>query len=314
MATKKTSVREVKQFDDIQDCISDFHNELVKGKDSTMIVPDADVDYESVSRWFKLNEKFQYLFDSPDGLPFGQLMHVFGKKDTGKTSMLMELMASCESQGVVPILLLTEHKYDWNRYQTLFGGDRRKVVLFEPEFLEDVFTTIDTLLKRVEDNPNHPPIMIFWDSIGGTDARDFDVKDWSGDNGRTAQALKKLLKRLHRKVHRSEAKDRLGFMFFNQAWDRRAGNMTIETPNGGESTQHYYAIEVRLKRTGTKTNKINGRDRKSGQKIKMSVIKNHITGSEPTTDCFVTFNGFAADEEEFKDMLKEYRRITNSKE
>ncbi len=311
MAEKKTKLKEVKEFTDIKDCIADF-NKAMSSEKSSLIVPEQDVDFQTVTRWFSISDKWQYLLDM-DALPFGQLMHVYGKKNTGKTSMLMELMATCESQGVIPILMLTEHKYDWNRYIDLFKGDRETVVLYEPEFLEDVFTSIDEVLGRVESNPNHPPVMIFWDSIGGTDARDFDVKDWSGDNGRTAQALKKLMKRLHRRVHRSAAKDRMGFLFFNQAWDKRAGSMTVETPNGGESTQHYYSLEINLKRTGSKSGTVNSRAGKVAEKIKLKVVKNHITGSEPVTDCYVTKNGWAADDVELKELLNQYRLYKKKK-
>ena len=37
------------------------------------------------------------------------------------------------------------------------------------------------------------------------------------------------------------------------------------------------------------------------------VIKNHITGSEPETECFVTKNGWADDETELKSLIKQYR-------
>jgi len=267
----------------------------------------------TVTRWLQLPPNLAYIYDMP-ALPFGQLIHLYGKKNVGKSSIMMELLAACQTQGVLPVLVLTEHKFDWNRFEHMFGGDSEALQLLEPEFVPDVFTTIDGILDRLKKDPKHPPIWICWDSIGATDLKDLDTADWDKDNGRTAQAVKKLMKRLHRRVHRDDdIKDRVGFYFLNQAWDKRTPNgLAILTPNGGESTQHYYSIEASLKRTGSQHGTVNKRKAKIAEKIKVEVTKNHITGSEPVSDVFVCGGGLAHTKDELKTRAKKFQQYRRS--
>jgi hypothetical protein len=40
------------------------------------------------------------------------MTQIYGKKDSGKSSMLMQAIVECQKQNILPILILTEFKFD----------------------------------------------------------------------------------------------------------------------------------------------------------------------------------------------------------
>lgn len=301
-------------------------------------VPDEDMIASiTVSRWLPVSDAINEAMGLP-GLPFGCITQVYGKKDSGKTSLLMQAIAACQRQGVLPILVLSEFKFDFSRLSKWMSADPEAMIVFPAETLEDGFRFVEQILRGIasgkldyeEPNPNfdeskkeskdnpktntrvidigNTPCYIFWDSIGGTlsdSEAEGNVEDWSKDMGRGAQAVKKMVKRsvsLLQKV-----RERAGVLFLNQVWSARTPQgISYDKPAAGESVQHYYALEIQMKRGTEIAMTINKQEMGIGYNIRLCVKKNHITHSRLESPMIAVAEGLLAtnDLEKFKERFR----------
>lgn len=282
-----------------------------------------------VNKWVEMPKQYQERMDMP-GLPFGVITQVYGKKDSGKTSMLMQGIAAAQKQGILPILILSEHKFDFLRLTDWMDADPEAIIVFEVDDLESGFTFLEKILRDIylgkliletDDKDDkgekkdlvidvsNQPCYIFWDSIGGTLSRselEGEVEDWSKDMGRGAQALKKMVKRSAYLLHR--VKDRVGILFLNQVWTARTPTgISYDKPAGGEAVQHYYAVEIHLKRGTEVRMESKGKDMGIGYNIEMRVVKNHITHTRLTSSFIAVAEGLL-DPKELDNFKKRYRQ------
>ena len=58
-------------------------------------------------KFIVLDECLQSVIGIP-GVPLGHITQVYGKSDTGKTSLLFHTAAQAQKQGVLPVFLMTE--------------------------------------------------------------------------------------------------------------------------------------------------------------------------------------------------------------
>jgi hypothetical protein len=130
-------------------------------KEAIAYVADKEtVPKVSVSHWVPMPEVFTDAIKIP-GLPIGNITHVYGKPDTGKTTLLMEAIAGCQEAGILPILILTEHKFDFNRLQEWFGVDLEAMVVVHADTIEQAYSLMLKMLKSMKDGklviPNADP-------------------------------------------------------------------------------------------------------------------------------------------------------------
>lgn len=294
-------------------------------KQQISYTPDASkIASISVDKWLILPDWFKNNMEFP-GLPFGQITQVYGKKDSGKSSFLMQSIAAAQRQGILPILILTEHKFDFGRLSTWMGADPEALLVLEADDLETGFSYLEKILRDIDNGTitlensegddisidvSDTPCFIFWDSIGGTVSRSEmagEVEDWAKDMGRGAQALKKLVKRSYQLLHR--VKSKAGVLFLNQVWGKRNfTGIVTDQPQGGESVQHFYALEIHLKRGNSINMTVKGSDRGIGYEITIDVKKNHITHSRNKVKLPVVAPGFLNDGE-LEAFKKDYRKF-----
>ena len=68
------------------------------------------------------NEDFPYLHPSGNFLYFSSMGHnsmVRGKSNTGKSTMTIEIAVNAQKMGILPVLIITEMKHDWNHWKTM---------------------------------------------------------------------------------------------------------------------------------------------------------------------------------------------------
>lgn len=289
-------------------------------------VPDEDaIASWTVTKWLSVSEDIDAAMGLP-GLPFGCITQCYGKKDSGKTSLLMQAIAACQRQGILPILVLSEFKFDFSRLPKWMGGDPEAMIVFPADTLEDGFRFVEQILRGIatgklnyeEPNPDfdekkkegkdnsktrtrvidigNTPCFVFWDSIGGTlsdSEADGNVEDWDKDMGRGAQAIKKMVKRsvsLLQKV-----RERAGVLFLNQVWTARTPQgVSYDKPSGGEAVQHYYALEIHMKRKDEISMTLNKQDMGIGYRVMLCIKKNHITHNRLESPMIAVAEGLLA--------------------
>jgi len=117
--------------------------------------------------WIDMSPAFKEITRLP-GIPMGHVSMNYGKSDTGKTTMLVEAGAYAQKQGVLPVLVLTENKFSWERAEKM-GLVKEDCIVFEGiQTIEDGVFEIAKVLKKQEKGELKYDILFLWDSIGMT--------------------------------------------------------------------------------------------------------------------------------------------------
>jgi recombination protein RecA len=98
------------------------------------------------------------------GYPEGRVVIIHGPEASGKTTLLLEAIATCQAEGGVGIFLDFEHKLDLG-YAKSLGVDVDSLVLAGPPYIEKGFELIEAILTKLGGADNDVPVVIGWDSL-----------------------------------------------------------------------------------------------------------------------------------------------------
>ena len=62
--------------------------------------------------WIPLSPAFREVTSVP-GIPMGHIVLLRGHSDTGKTTAMIEAAVSAQNNGVLPVFIITEMKWNW---------------------------------------------------------------------------------------------------------------------------------------------------------------------------------------------------------
>jgi hypothetical protein len=117
------------------------------------------------------------------GIPMGHNSMVRGKSNTGKSTMTIEVAVNAQKMGVLPVLIITEMKHDWNHWRTM-GFEMEDVVDEETgeiidqtgffiyrdrsslNSIEDIAAFIIDLLTEQKKGNLPYDLLFIWDSVG----------------------------------------------------------------------------------------------------------------------------------------------------
>lgn len=223
------------------------------------------------------------------GIPLGHITQIFGKSDTGKTSLMFHTAAQAQKQKILPVLIITEGKVDWDRAKAM-GFDRETAIVEENlEFLEDVFDFIDKITSDVSMGNLPEDVMIFFDSIGNTLSRDeVEVqKDGTWEKKSTMMKASKVISERMRVLSRKINNTRkisypksVGLLIINQAYTQPPmfpGAKPGTVPYGGNSIWYRSSLVIKTSKKSKLTALKNGNKYGFGIVARLTVDKNHIT-------------------------------------
>lgn len=293
-------------------------------KESKLYVPDKDtVPKVTVSNWIPMPQAFQDAVKVP-GLPVGNITHVYGKPDTGKTTILMDAIKGCQKVKVLPFLVLTEHKFDFSRLEEWFGVDLEAMVVAHANSIEDAYDIILKNLKTIQNgkivipNPEEGKndieidignqiVYFLMDSVGNTlsDAEmEYEVAEFDKAMGKAAKAIKSLTKRVN--YFLGKVRQRAGVLLLNQSYQSMPSyGPSIETPYGGDGIPFSAVLNIRLRRKGDIIMTVDGVDTVIGLETIIQVMKNHITHLKPISSVYTTAGGMIP---VTKEALAEYKK------
>lgn len=293
---------------------------------SVAYVPDVDkVASVSVSKWLEMGDWFQEAVKLP-GLPIGNITHIYGKPDTGKTTLLMQAIAAAQKQGILPILILTEHKFDFNRLPKYMGGDSDAMIVLHADSIEQAYGFIEKILKDLEQghityeytdpetnedkqvsiDMTNQDCFIFYDSLGNTlseSEMEYEVHDWDKSMGKSAKAIKNLTKRVNYLL--SKVRQKCGILLLNQSYQSMpAIGPSVETPFGGEGAPYSCALNIRFRRRGDLKATVKGQDQVIGLETIIQVMKNHVSHIKPISSVFTVATGMMSPDSKLLDAYK----------
>ena len=130
--------------------------------------------------WIAFSDSVQDALQLP-GLPKGHISLIRGHSNTGKTTMLIEAAIEAQKTGILPVIIITEMKHNWEHWADM-GFDLGEIVhedgskeytgffLYadreQLQCIEDVAAFIADLLDEQKKGNLPYDLLFLWDSIG----------------------------------------------------------------------------------------------------------------------------------------------------
>ena len=133
-------------------------------------------------RWIPFSPALQEALSIP-GIPMGHNSMVRGKSNTGKSTMTIEVAVNAQKMGVLPVLIITEMKHDWEHWKKM-GFNIEDIVDEETgevvdqngffiyrdrsslNSIEDIASFIIDLLTEQKKGNLPYDLLFIWDSVG----------------------------------------------------------------------------------------------------------------------------------------------------
>lgn len=256
------------------------------------------------------------------GIPLGHITQVFGKSDTGKTSLMFHTAAQAQKQNILPVVIITEGKVDWDRAAEM-GFERDKAIVNENcEFLEDVFAFVDKITSDVSAGELPMDVMIFFDSVGNTLSREeVEIQDdgtyvKKSTMMKAAKVITEAMRVLSKKINDTRKQSypkAVGWMILNQAYTKPPafpGGMPSLTPYGGDAIWYRSSLVLKMSRSKKLTAKKDGMELGFGIVSKISVDKNQISNTTNSGLFVVTADAIIPNEKKAVADYKESHKDT----
>ena len=131
--------------------------------------------------WIPLSPAFQEVTSIP-GIPMGHIVLLRGHSDTGKTTAMIEAAVSAQENGILPVFIITEMKWNWEHAIqmgldiNITRNDEGEIIDYEGNFIyvdretinsiEDVAVFILDLMDEQKKGNLPYDLLFLWDSIG----------------------------------------------------------------------------------------------------------------------------------------------------
>lgn len=269
--------------------------------------------------WIRMSSAYQKVTGLP-GIPEGHIIQIYGKSDTGKSTMALELAKNAQEQGILPVFVITEKKWSWERCTDLGIDIENCLAKDDIDFIEEGCDYIESILKDQAEGRLPYDVAFIWDSLGGTPSKkEFEAGEEGGSGGGMMVASRVLRERFTRRISskinntRRETTPYNATLFVvNQAYQAPpsfVGGQTTLKPYGGDGV--YYCSTLVFRMGGVMSNSSKVKATKDGMQVGFAiksalvVEKNHITNVTPDGKILCTPHGFIEDD---KAAIDEYKK------
>jgi hypothetical protein len=275
-------------------------------------------------KWVPLSDAYQDVTSVP-GIPTGHIVLLRGHSDTGKTTALIEAAVNAQKAGILPVLIITEMKWNWEhaiqmglQVNEIWNEQTGELENYEGFFLyvdretihtiEDVSAFILDLLDEQKKGNLPHDLMFLWDSIGSVPC-ELSVRSNKNNNEWNAGAMSTQFGNgVNQKItlSRKESSPYTNTLVcINKVWTAKA-----ETPmsqpklmNKGGFAMWFDATFVvtfgNVSNAGTSKIKAikDGKQVEFAKRTKIQIDKNHINGITTRGNIIMTPHGFINDSE-----------------
>lgn len=251
--------------------------QLSTGK--TIAQPDKDEDYilwTGGDHW----ERLTHL----KGIPFGRIVQISGKPDSGKSTHAASFMKFAQDQDVVVVLWDSERKFARKRFDEKIGGCSDNLLVVNTNKIIDGARAVAHFVNSAKEMSPNAKILIVWDSVGASlnsteDKEDGDNdEDYSQQPGVTAKenayAVRKFNKLINKYMNKSTGQHTVGVLVINQTY-ANIGSVG-QTEKGGSEIYYLSSIIIQLTRKQDLTRTKQGEKYKYGIVTRAKVKKNHL--------------------------------------
>jgi RecA/RadA recombinase len=245
-------------------------------------------------------EEFVYWPDSPwhlmtqvPGLPFGRIVQIAGKPDSGKSTHAMQFMKLAQDQDHVVILWDPENKFSVKRFENFFGGCADDLLVVTNRMISEGCDLIEAYVRAIAAEAPNKKILIVWDSVGGTlpKSENTDVTDKKSTTKRGSRQMAEAAKENGMAVRgfvalmeefkdRDSNQERIAVLLINQTYSN-IGSVG-QKESGGQKVEFFSSIIIQMSRVADLTKIRNKVKYKLGITSRAKIRKNHLIDKEDT--------------------------------
>ncbi len=197
------------------------------------------------------------------GFPRGRVIEVFGPEATGKTTLVLHVIAEAQKQGGQAAFIDAEHAMD-PAYASSVGVDIDNLLISQPDYGEQALEIAEVLVRSGAVD------VIVIDSVAALVPK-AELEGEMGDAHMGLQA--RLMSQALRKLTAIVSRSKTCFIFVNQIREKIGFFLgSPETTTGGRALKFYSTMRIDIRRLAT----IKEGDKVIGNRVKVKIVKNKV--------------------------------------
>ena len=198
------------------------------------------------------------------GLPYGRIVEIYGPESSGKTTLMLQVVAEAQKMGKTCAFVDAEHALD-PAYAEKLGVNVDELLMSQPDTGEQALEITDMLVRS-----NAVDVIII-DSVAALTPK-AEIEGDMGDSHVGLQA--RLLSQAMRKITGNIKNANCLVVFINQI-RMKIGVMfgSPETTTGGNALKFYSSVRLDIRRIGA----VKSGDEVVGNETRVKVVKNKVS-------------------------------------
>ena len=197
------------------------------------------------------------------GLPAGRVVEIYGPESSGKTTLMLEVIAGVQQRGGICAFVDAEHALDVD-YARKLGVNPGELLISQPDNGEQALEITDALVRSGAID------LVVIDSVAALVPR-AEIEGEMGDNHVGLQA--RLMSQALRKLTSTAGRTGTTVVFINQL--RQKIGVTFGSPEvttGGNALKFYASIRIDIRRIAT----LKKGEESIGNRTRVKVVKNKV--------------------------------------
>jgi len=197
------------------------------------------------------------------GFPRGRVVEVFGPEATGKTTLVLHVIAEAQKQGGQAAFIDAEHAMD-PPYAASVGVDVDNLLISQPDYGEQALEIAEVLVRSGAVD------VIGVDSVAALVPK-AELEGEMGDAHMGLQA--RLMSQALRKLTAIVSRSKTCFIFVNQIREKIGFFLgSPETTTGGRALKFYSSMRIDIRRIAS----LKEGDKVIGNRVKVKIVKNKV--------------------------------------